>query len=60
MIVNFAPLFTTARVIGSAYKIVLTSWLLYHLAKRIHGREIPRNGRQRFGGGNSSRHRIGQ
>lgn len=59
MIVNFSPLFTTARVIGSTYKIVLTTWLLYHLAKRIHGREIPRNGRQNFGGGASRRHRLG-
>jgi hypothetical protein len=46
---TFEPLFTTARVIGALYKIVLTIWLLYHLAKRIRSREVPRNGRTSFG-----------
>ena len=47
---NFGPLFITARVVQSSYRIVLTLWLFYHLVKRIHGREIPRNGRQVIGG----------
>lgn len=47
---TFIPLFTTSRVIQAVYRIILTLWLLYHLIKRIHGREIPRNRRPTFGG----------
>lgn len=46
---NFTPLFLTARVVGAVYKTVLTTWLGIHLAKRIYGRESPRNGRAKFG-----------
>ena len=45
---NFIPLFTTARVVGAAYKILLTTWLMYHLSKRMARREVPRNGRVSF------------
>lgn len=54
---NFNPLFTTARVVGAAYKVVLTTWLFYHLAKRMYGRETPRNGRTSFSG--RSHRRLG-
>ena len=49
---NFNPLFLTARVMGAGYKVLLTGWLGYHLAKRIYGRETPRNGRANFGSRN--------
>lgn len=47
---NFNPLFLAAQVVGAIYKIVLTVWLFYHLAKRMYGREVPRNGRTVFSG----------
>lgn len=47
---NFIPLFTTARVIRSAYQIVLTLWLFYYLLKRIQNNESPRFHRQQLGG----------
>jgi hypothetical protein len=53
---NFNPLFLSARIVTAIYKIILTAWLLYHLIKRIHGREIPRNGRVSFGGRSSGRY----
>lgn len=54
---NFIPLFTSAKVIGAIYRVVLTMWLLYHLIKKMYGREVPRNGRTSFGG--RSHRRVG-
>ena len=47
---NFIPLFTTARVIRSSYQIVLTSWLFWHLVKRINDRQGPRHRSARYNG----------
>lgn len=47
---TFGPLFLTAQVVQSCYRIVLTLWLFYYLLKRIYGREAPRNGRPIIGG----------
>lgn len=55
-----APLFTTARVVGATYKIILTSWLMYHLIKRMRSNEVPRNGRISFSDGSRRSHRFNQ
>lgn len=43
---NLQPLFTTARVITSVYRIVSTTLLLMYIAKRVRdGRKISRRRR---------------
>lgn len=50
---NFRPLFTTTRVVVSAYRLITTLVLFYYLVRRHrHQREFPRDrlleGRRHF------------
>ena len=47
---NFAPLFTTSRVIVALYRTISTTVLLYYLVKRMREGRAPRdNHHGRFG-----------